>query len=133
MARTTLFLKRGSSFETNLPLTSGKLNVNFSFLELNVTRSIWHQVVGDCKTEASARPVPMDEYMAEDLQRWRRHSPYPMADDLVFASPSMRGKQPYWPDNLMNRYVKPVAKKAGNQKKHRMAHFPSFLRHAAEG
>ena len=88
-------------------------DVDFENLELRVTRSIWHQVVGDCKTEASAKPVPMDEYMAEDLQRWRRQSPYPMADDWVFASPSMKGKQPYWPDNLMKRYIKPVARRAG--------------------
>ena len=91
-------------------------DVNFEDLELRVTRSIWHQVVGDCKTEASAKPVPMDEYMAEDLQRWRRQSPYPMLDDWVFASPSMRGKQPYWPDNLMKRYIKPIARQAGIQK-----------------
>jgi|UniRef100_A0A7V4XRB4 integrase len=91
-------------------------DIDFETLELNVTRSIWHQVVGDCKTEASAKPVPMDEYMAEDLQRWRRQSPYPMPDDWVFASPSMGGKQPYWPDNLMKRYIKPVARKAGIHK-----------------
>jgi hypothetical protein len=36
----------------------------------NVTRSSWHQVVGNCKTEASAKSVPMDSYMAEDLLRW---------------------------------------------------------------
>ncbi len=51
--------------------------------------------------------------MAEDLLRWRRQSPYPMAEDWVFASPTMRGKQPYWPDNLMKRYIKPVARRAG--------------------
>jgi len=51
--------------------------------------------------------------MAEDLLRWRRQSPYPMGTDWVFASPSMEGKQPFWPDNLMKRYVKPVARKAG--------------------
>ena len=88
-------------------------DVDFEILELNVTRSIWHQVVGDCKTEASAKPVPMDGYMAEDLLRWRRQSPYPMAEDWVFASPTVGGKQPYWPDNLMKRYIKPVARKAG--------------------
>src|SRR5664280_3550452 len=38
---------------------------------------------------------------------------YPMPHDWVFASPSMGGKQPYWPDNLMKRYIKPVARKAG--------------------
>ena len=25
----------------------------------------------------------------------------------------MKGKQPYWPDNLMKRYIRPVARKAG--------------------
>jgi integrase len=85
-------------------------------LEIRVTESIWHQVVGVCKTEASAKPVPMDNYMAEDLLRWRRKSPYPMDDDWVFASPAKKGKQPYWPDNLMKRYVKPVAQKAGINK-----------------
>ena len=38
-----------------------------------MTRSIWHQVLGNCKTEASAKPVPMDSYKAEDLLRWRRY------------------------------------------------------------
>ena len=89
------------------------IDVDFDALELNVTRSIWHQVVGECKTEASAKPVPMDSYMAEDFLRWRRQSPYPMATDYVFESPTMKGTQPYWPDNLMKRYIRPVARKAG--------------------
>lgn len=63
-------------------------DVNFKTLELSVTRSIWHQVVGSCKTEASAKPVPLDRYMAEDLLEWRRTSPYPMPHDWVFASPT---------------------------------------------
>ncbi len=82
-------------------------------MEIRVTESIWHQLVGVWKTEASAKPVPMDEYMAEDLRRWRRNSPYPMDGDWVFASSRMKGKQPYWPDNLMNRYIRPVARQAG--------------------
>jgi site-specific recombinase XerD len=28
----------------------------------------------------------------------------------------MKGKQPYWPDNLMRRYIKPVAREAGINK-----------------
>src|SRR5439155_1092615 len=84
---------------------------------MQVTRSIWHQVVGNCKTEASAKPVPMDSYMAEDLLRWRRQSVYASDDDYVFASETMRGKQPYWPDNLMKRHIQPVAKAIGIHKK----------------
>jgi integrase len=81
-----------------------------------VTRSIWHQVLGNCKTEASAKPLPMDGYMAEDLLRWRCQSVYTSDDDYVFASETMRG-QPYWPDNLMKRHIQPVAKAIGIHKK----------------
>jgi integrase len=91
-------------------------DIDFENLEIRVTESIWHQVLGVCKTEASAKPVPMDSYMAEDLQRWRRICSYPMDSDWVFASPRMKGKQPYWPDNLMKRYIKPAAEKAGIHK-----------------
>jgi integrase len=91
-------------------------DVDFENLELRVTRSIWHQVLGNCKTEASAKPVPMDSYMAEDLLRWRRQSVYSSDDDYVFASETMRGKQPYWPDNLMKRHIQPVAKAIGIHK-----------------
>ena len=77
-------------------LKSGQIYaVHLQALELNVTRSIWHQVVGDCKTEASAKSVPMDGYKAEDLLRWRRQSPYPIATDYVFARPTIKGTQPY--------------------------------------
>ena len=40
-----------------------------------------------------------------------------MSADWVFASPPMGGKQPYWPDKFMKRYIKPVAGKAGITKK----------------
>ncbi len=91
-------------------------DVDFENLELRVTRSIWHQVVGNCKTEASAKPVPMDSYMAEDLLHWRRQSTYTSDDHYVFASETMRGKQPYWPDNLMKRHIRPVARAIGINK-----------------
>jgi site-specific recombinase XerD len=59
----------------------------------------------------------MDSYMAEDLLRWRRQSVYASDDHYVFASETMRGKQPYWPDNLMKRHIQPVAKAIGIHKK----------------
>jgi integrase len=108
-------------------------DVDFENLELRVTRSIWHQVVANYKTEASAKPVPMDSYMAEDLLSWRRQSIYSSNDDYVFASETMRGKQPYWPDNLMKRHIRPVAKANAIHKENWLAYFSSFLRHLAEG
>ena len=78
--------------------------------------TIWHQVLGNFKTEASAKAVPMDSYMAEDLLGWRRQSDFATDDDYVFASETMKGKQPYWPDNLMKRHIRPVAKANGINK-----------------
>ena len=115
--RTLALLDAGTGLRVSELLALRWRDVDFENLELNVTRSIWHQVVGDCKTEASARPVPLDTYMAEDLLRWRRQSAYPALDDYIFASETMRGTQPYWPDNLMKRHIRPVAKANGIHKR----------------
>jgi len=69
-------------------------DVDFKALELRVTRAIWHQVIGECKTEASAKPVPLDDYMAEDLLRWKRTSPYHLMSDWVFARPHAQESSP---------------------------------------
>ena len=53
------------------------------------------------------RVIPIPEALYTELLA------YPMDEAWVFASPTMKGKQPYWPDNLMKRYIKPVARKAG--------------------
>jgi len=108
--RTLALLDAGTGLRVSELLALRWRDVDFENLELNVTRSIWHQVIGDCKTEASAKPVPLDSYMAEDLLRWRRQSDYAGLDDYIFASETMRGKQPFWPDNLMKRHIRPVAK-----------------------
>ena len=114
--RTLALLDAATGLRVSELLALRWIDVDFENLELRVTRSIWHQVVGSCKTEASAKPVPMDSYMAEDLLRWRRQSTYTSDDDYVFASETMRGKQPYWPDNLMKRHIRPVAKANGINK-----------------
>ncbi len=115
--RTLALLDAATGLRVSELLALRLCDVDFENLELRVTRSIWHQVLGNCKTEASAKPVPMDSYMAEDLLRWRRQSVYASDDHYVFASETMRGKQPYWPDNLMKRHIQPVAKAIGIHKK----------------
>jgi integrase len=42
-------------------------DIDFENLEIRVTGSIWHQVLGVCKTEASARSVPMVPLLCPDL------------------------------------------------------------------
>jgi integrase len=67
--RTLVLLDAATGLRVSELLALRWSDVDFENLELSVTRSIWHQVVGDCKTEASAKPVPIDSYMAEDLLR----------------------------------------------------------------
>lgn len=33
--------------------------------------------------------------------------------DWVFASPEMCGRQPYWPENLLRRHIRPAALRVG--------------------
>jgi integrase len=88
-------------------------DIDFENLEISVTRSISLQHIGECKTEASRRPVPMDAEIAGSLWRWRHNSGYPQLEDWVFASPAKNGQQPYWPGTLYRAHLAPAAKAAG--------------------
>ncbi|MDR3750472.1 MAG: tyrosine-type recombinase/integrase [Terracidiphilus sp.] len=96
-------------------------DIDFDKMEINVTRSVVDQVVGRCKTEASQKPVPLDEYTAQDLQEWYRLTPYREPEDWVFASDSSRagkkrGKQPLWLSTIMRYHIQPVIKRLGIEK-----------------
>ena len=76
-------------------------DIDFKRLQMNIRRSVVDQVTGRCKTEASAKPVPIDEFTAKDLLAWYRVTRYRLAEDWVFATDSARagekrGKQPLW-------------------------------------
>ena len=88
-------------------------DVDFELNQLSITHSITLQTISSCKTEASRKPVPLDERVAEVLWLWRRESPYPEDKDWVFASPHLRGKWPYWPGTLYRAHLRPAAEAAG--------------------
>ena len=91
-------------------------DLDFERLQINVRRSIYLNVVGNGKTEASRKPVPLDLTLASELWSWKQDSPYSQPNDWVFASPHSRGRNPYWPDILLARVVRPAAARAGIQK-----------------
>jgi integrase len=92
-------------------------DVNFSSLELNVVRSIYRRIVGNCKTNTSRKPVPLDTHVAADLWLWKEASKYSKVDDWIFASPRTHGKFPYWPDVLLLKIIRPAARRAGIDKR----------------
>jgi integrase len=92
-------------------------DMDFSNLELNVTRSIYLRAIGNCKTEASRKPIPIDAQVAADLWLWKETSTYSKADDWIFASPHTGGKHPFWPDIVLQKIIRPAALRAGITKR----------------
>jgi integrase len=88
-------------------------DLNFDGLWFQLRRGIVNKDETKLKTKASRKGVPMNPELAEMLQDWRSHSPYPTDDDWVFASPFTEGKRPYWPDAAMKNHVRPAATAAG--------------------
>jgi integrase len=91
-------------------------DIEFESQQIKVQRSIYWKVVGNCKTKASKKPVPMDPILAAELWAWKQHSSYNQPYDWVFASPRTNGKNPYWPDVILSRIVRPATTRAGIQK-----------------
>ena len=88
-------------------------DVDFGCGVINLSRAVVHQQVGEMKTEASQKPVPMADALAAVLHYWKAQTWYRQPQDWVFASPKMHGKQPYWPEALLRCYVQPTAKRLG--------------------
>lgn len=88
-------------------------DINFEEKCLTPSRSIVAQRVGNVKTEASGKSIPLDDTLIDELLLWRAETPYADDSDYVFASTKKKGKQPYWMSKIMQVYIKPVAAKLG--------------------
>lgn len=91
-------------------------DIDFIEGRIEITRSVVDQHVGDCKTEASRKPVVIDEHILNAFLAWRQESVYTSHEDWVWASPQLKGKQPLWLSTIMRYYIQPAAKRAGIQK-----------------
>jgi integrase len=111
--RTMVFLAATTGLRVSELLELKWQDINFDALEIHLIRAIVNGVVGDMKTEASRKPVPLDSALAEVLLDWRGRAPYNQDEDWVFASPEKLGQQPYWPDSALRRAVRPAAVRAG--------------------
>jgi integrase len=92
-------------------------DVDFAVGEIRLSRGVVRQHIGQMKTEASRKPVPLDAGLADVLTQWRGCCPYNQDSDYVFGSPDKHGQQPYWPNAAMEDHIRPAAKRAGIQKR----------------
>jgi integrase len=58
----------------------------------------------------------MESALAGALSDWRGRCPYNQDADFLFGSPEMDGQQPYWPDSLLRKVIRPAAVRAGISK-----------------
>src|SRR5260370_15282481 len=108
--RTMVFLAAFTGLRVGELLGLKWRDIDFQKMEVHVIRSIVMQHVGDCKTEASRKPVPLDLRLSKVLWNCRLQSPYPIDEDWVFASPHSKGKLPDGPGALTKAHLEPAAK-----------------------
>jgi len=105
-------------------------DIHFELKQANVTHSVWHNVEGDTKTEASRKPVPLPALVVEELKHWRKNTLYKSDEDFVFPSVAKNGTQPLSPDMILKRYIRPVLKRHGVTKRigwHSFRHGPATM------
>jgi site-specific recombinase XerD len=92
-------------------------DLDFIGRRINIVRSVVDQAIGKCKTEASRKPVVMDEHIAKAFLAWRQQSTYTAPADWVWASTQLEGMQPLWLSTIMRYYIQPAARRTGINKK----------------
>jgi len=92
-------------------------DIDFDNRQINIARSVVHGHINNCKTESSAKPVPMGRQLSQMLIEWRTKCKFPAPDDWVFASTRARGEHPLWGQTIMRKHVQAAAKDLGIQKR----------------
>lgn len=84
---------------------------------VSVHRSVYLGMIGNCKTETSRRPVPLEPRVAADLWIWKETSKYNNPDDWIFASKAKSGINPLWLGVLLEKVIRPAVARAGISKR----------------
>lgn len=91
--------------------------------QIHIRRGIVEKVVGDVKTEGSARSFPLTNELLERLKAWKQRSDFFGADDWIFASPIKTGRFPYSYTGVWRELVRAAeAAKIGHLGTHAFRH-----------
>jgi integrase len=92
-------------------------DIDFWNLTIDFKRSIFQGVLGQCKSEASRKSVPLSLDVAANLWLWKESTLYVRPEDWVFTSCRVKGKHPRRPDTVMVKVIRPAAMRAGIKKR----------------
>jgi integrase len=93
-------------------------------------RGIVDNHVGNPKTFARRKPVPLAKEVVVALGEWRGRTAYAAESNWLFAGERKDGESSVWPDSILAKIVQPAAKRAGIVKQigwHSMRHTYSCL------
>ena len=107
-------------------------DIDLQKMVVHVVRSIVMQHVGDCKTEASRKPVPLDLRLAKVLWDWRLQSPCPTDEDWVFASPHIGGKTAVLARFALQGALGASGERSRNHGPLRLAYVPAHIRDTSQ-
>ena len=79
-------------------------------LIVTIRRGVVHGRLGETKTEASEKPMPLDAELAKEILAHRERSVYIQPTDYVFAGAS---GNPRWQETILADHIKPAAVRAG--------------------
>ena len=88
-------------------------DVDFGALQISVNKSCVRGQLGETKTLASARPIPIDPIVVNTLRDWQLSSPYNEQEDFLFPSLRNNGSIPVWPDMILQKIIRPALERAG--------------------
>jgi site-specific recombinase XerD len=94
-------------------LHSDGMTFDFEVLQVEVNKSCVRGKLGQTKTAASAKPIPIHMIVADALKEWKQFSPYHAPEDFLFPSIRMNGWAPVWPDMVLQKIIQPVLDRAG--------------------
>jgi len=83
----------GLRFSETLALRWG--DVDWLGSRLSIRRGIVNQIVGDVKTQGSAKTFHLAGELLERLKSWKQSSQFSGTEDWIFASPFKLGRLPY--------------------------------------
>ena len=89
------------------------IDFDHTSLTLSIRRGVVKKYLGDLKTRASHRVLPLHQELADALAQHRDGSTYDKPNDWVFASTLKNGAVPIWPTSLMEDHVRPAGRRAG--------------------
>jgi len=116
-ARSMLFVAAATGLRRGEFIGLQWADIDFNAGLIYPRRSVVNQNIGKLKTVASGKPVALDPDLAIALANLKSSSKFSQLGDWVFASPASGGRNPYWPDMVLNRKVRPAAAKLGITKR----------------